>query len=159
MRAEFLCEFSTTCIFSTKLRSCESTNWIKTKFCNSLFEKVVQTSRDIIINIVNVMYWHVATFNVHYILLKFVWSTTSISCQGKLKELCHEIYQNSDLKVMLQETILAQRSVASLLRHCFEWLQHCSNIATLCCATNRGCESFRVTSPLGTATKLSETWK
>ena len=58
---------------------------------------------------------------------------------------------------MLQETILAQDSVASLLRHCFEWLQHCSNIATLCCATNRGCESVRVTSPLGTATKLSET--
>ena len=34
-----------------------------------------------------------------------------------------------------------------LLRHCFEWFQHCSNIATLCCAKNRGCESSRVTSP------------
>ena len=41
-----------------------------------------------------------------------------------------------------------QHSVATLLRHCFEWLQHCSNIATLCCAKNRRCESFRVTSPL-----------
>ena len=28
------------------------------------------------------------------------------------------------------------------------WLQHCSNIATLCCAKNRRCESSRVTSPL-----------
>ena len=42
---------------------------------------------------------------------------------------------------------LAQHSVATLLRHCFEWLQHCSNIATLCCAKNRSCESSRVTSP------------
>ena len=23
-----------------------------------------------------------------------------------------------------------------LLRHCFEWLQHCTNITTLCCAEN-----------------------
>ena len=38
--------------------------------------------------------------------------------------------------------------VATLLRHCCEWLQHCSNIATLCCAQNRRCESSRVTSPL-----------
>ena len=35
-----------------------------------------------------------------------------------------------------------------MLRHCFEWLQHCSNIATLCCAENRRCKSSRVTSPL-----------
>ena len=54
---------------------------------------------------------------------------------------------------MLRETILnddflAQHSVATLLRHCFEWLQHCSDIATLCCAKNRRCESSRVTSPL-----------
>ena len=32
------------------------------------------------------------------------------------------------------------------VRHCFEQLQHCSNIATLCCAKNRRCESSRVTS-------------
>ena len=34
------------------------------------------------------------------------------------------------------------------LQHCFEWLQHCSSIATLCCAKNRRRESSRVTSPL-----------
>ena len=34
------------------------------------------------------------------------------------------------------------------MRHCFEWLQHCSSIATLCCAKNRRCQSSRVTSPL-----------
>ena len=50
--------------------------------------------------------------------------------------------------VMLHETILEQNSVAILLRHCFEWLQHCSSIATLCCAKNRRCESSHVTSPL-----------
>ena len=43
---------------------------------------------------------------------------------------------------------LAQHSVASLLRHCFELLQHCSIIATLFCAKNLRRESFRVTSPL-----------
>ena len=32
------------------------------------------------------------------------------------------------------------------LQHCFEQLQHCSNIATLCSAKNRRCKSFRVTS-------------
>ena len=47
-----------------------------------------------------------------------------------------------------QRRFLAQHSVATLLRHCFEWLQHCSNIATLCCAKNRRCESSRVTSPI-----------
>ena len=47
-----------------------------------------------------------------------------------------------------QQRFLAQHSVATLLRHCFEWLQHCSNIATLCCAKNRRCESSRVTLPL-----------
>ena len=37
------------------------------------------------------------------------------------------------------------------LQHCcdigFKWLQHCSNIATLCCAKTPRCESSRVTSP------------
>ena len=48
----------------------------------------------------------------------------------------------------LQRRFLAQHSVATLSWHCFEWLQHCSSIATLCCAKNRRCESSRVTSPL-----------
>ena len=55
--------------------------------------------------------------------------------------------------VMLHWTIrnddfLAQRSVATFLRHCFEGLQHCSSIATLCCANNGRCESSRATSAL-----------
>ena len=45
-----------------------------------------------------------------------------------------------------QGRFLAQCSVATLLRHCFEWLQHCSNIPALCCAKHRCCESSRVTS-------------
>ena len=45
-----------------------------------------------------------------------------------------------------QRRFLAQHSVATLLRHCFEWLQHWSSIATLYCAKNRRCESSRVTS-------------
>ena len=44
----------------------------------------------------------------------------------------------------------ARRRIATLLWHCFEWLQHFSSISTLCCAKNCRCESFRVTSPLET---------
>ena len=33
-----------------------------------------------------------------------------------------------------QRRFSAQHSVATLLRHCFEWLQHCSSIATMSCA-------------------------
>ena len=40
----------------------------------------------------------------------------------------------------------AQHSVATLLRNCFEWLQHCSGITTLCCAKNHRCELSRATS-------------
>ena len=47
-----------------------------------------------------------------------------------------------------QRPFLAQHSVSTLLRHCFEWLQYCSSIATLCCAKNRRCKSSSVTSPL-----------
>ena len=57
---------------------------------------------------------------------------------------------------MLHQTIrnddfLAQHSVATSLLHYFEWLQHCSNIATLCCSKNSRCESSRITSPSGRA--------
>ena len=45
-----------------------------------------------------------------------------------------------------QRRFLAKHSITTSLRHCFEWLQHCSNIATLCFAQNRRCESSRVTS-------------
>ena len=46
-----------------------------------------------------------------------------------------------------QRRFLAQHSVATLLRHCFEWLQLCSSIATLCCAKNRRCESSLAAKP------------
>ena len=49
------------------------------------------------------------------------------------------------LKLMLHQTpddsqrrFLAHYIVATLLRHCFEWLQHCCSVATLCC---RRCKS------------------
>ena len=50
-----------------------------------------------------------------------------------------------------QRRFLAQHSVATLLRRCFEWLQHqqveISSIVTLCSVKNSICESSRVTSP------------
>ena len=46
-----------------------------------------------------------------------------------------------------QRRFLVQHSGATLLRHCFDWLQHFPSVATLCCAKNRRCESFRVRSP------------
>ena len=47
----------------------------------------------------------------------------------------------------LQGWFLVQNIISTLLPHCFEWLQHCFNNAMLCCAKNRHCESFCVTSP------------
>ena len=44
----------------------------------------------------------------------------------------------------LQHRCLAQHSITALLRHCFEWLQHWPNIATLCCAENGRCKSSLV---------------
>ena len=53
------------------------------------------------------------------------------------------------VKVMLHETSRNNNFYCnSELRHCFEWFQHCSSIARLCCAKNRRCKSFRVKSPL-----------
>ena len=50
-----------------------------------------------------------------------------------------------------QRRFLAQHSVATSLRRCFEWLQQqqvaISSIATLCSVKNSICESSRVTSP------------
>ena len=43
-------------------------------------------------------------------------------------------------------TLFSATQRLTLLRHCFEWLQHCPSIATLGCAKNRRCESSRVTS-------------
>ena len=44
-------------------------------------------------------------------------------------------------------TVLLHRQGDVTRDDCFELL-HCCNIATLCCAKGRHCESFRVTSPL-----------
>ena len=38
-----------------------------------------------------------------------------------------------------QRRFLTQHSVETLLRLCSAWLQHCTNIATLCCTKNRRC--------------------
>ena len=57
-----------------------------------------------------------------------------------------ETTRNNEFSATQRATLF--RMVTTLFRHCFEWLQHCSNIAALCCAKNRRCESCRVTSPL-----------
>ena len=44
----------------------------------------------------------------------------------------------------LQRRFLTQLIISTLLQHCFEGFQHCSNIATLCCAKSRACESSRL---------------
>ena len=50
-----------------------------------------------------------------------------------------------------QRLIFCAQHHITVLRHYVEWLQHCSNIATLCCAQHLRCKSSRVTSPLGAA--------
>ena len=48
-----------------------------------------------------------------------------------------------------QRRFLAQHSYA-MLEQCCNYPKQCrNNVATLCCAKNRRCEPFRVTSPLG----------
>ena len=72
-----------------------------------------------------------------------------IICHSGIKVTCKTT--NEPFKVITRRfatTILAQHSVAVLLRHCFEWLQHCSSIATLYWTKSRLCESSRVASPL-----------
>ena len=74
-----------------------------------------------------------------------------------------------------QQRFLAQHSITALLRHCFDWLQYCSNIATLCCSKYRRddwqrrvfaqhsvamleqycCESSRVTIPLQNCSNIA----
>ena len=47
----------------------------------------------------------------------------------------------------------AQHGITTLLRHCFEWLQHCSNNATLRWAENRSYGESRV----GDVTRYDDT--
>ena len=50
------------------------------------------------------------------------------------------------LRTLDQRRFLAQHSVA-MLEQCCNYSKHCrNNVATLCCAKNRRCESSRVTS-------------
>ena len=56
------------------------------------------------------------------------------------------------LKAMLHgmignDSFLTQHNVAMLEQSCNHSKQYRNNVATLCCAKNRRCESFRVTSP------------
>ena len=58
-------------------------------------------------------------------------------------------FTTGSFKVILQETIRNDDFWHNrALQHCWECLQHCSNVATLCCAKNGCCESSPVTSPL-----------
>ena len=50
-----------------------------------------------------------------------------------------------------QRRFLAQQSVEILEQYCNYSKQCRNNVATLCCAKNRHCESSRVTSPPGGA--------
>ena len=50
-----------------------------------------------------------------------------------------------------QRRFLPQHSAAMLKQCCNHSKQCRNNVATLCCAKNRRCESSRVTSPLGTS--------
>ena len=93
--------------------------------------------------------WKTTTLYVHHTFWYFSWQ----SCANKQPE-------NSSWERVVKETwadvtrdnsqrqCSAQYIVTTLLRYCFEWLQHCFNIETMCCAKNRRCESSRVTSPL-----------
>ena len=77
----------------------------------------------------------------NYVNLHYGSKTLKFEDIVRLKVMLHETIRNNDL--------LAQQSVATLLWHCFERLQYCSNIAAQCCAKNRRCTSSRVKSSFG----------
>ena len=79
-------------------------------------------------------------------LLSLALVFSSLAC--RLLSLFPLILKGDVTRDDLQRRFLTQHIIATLLRHCFEWLHHCSNIATLCCTRNRRRESSRVTSPL-----------
>ena len=93
--------------------------------------------------------WKTTTLYVHHTFWYISWQ----SCANKQRE-------NSSWEGVVTETwadvsrdnsqrrFLAQYIVTTLFWYCFEWLQHCFNIATMCCAKNRCCESSRLTSSL-----------
>ena len=60
-----------------------------------------------------------------------------------LKVMLHKTIRNIDFSATQHYSI-----VATLLRMVTTLFQHCSNIATLCCAENRRCKSSRATSSL-----------
>ena len=64
---------------------------------------------------------------------------TSLTQGSRINEMLHETIRN--------DNFWSNTALKHCLRHCFKWLQHCSSIATLCCAKNRRCELSRVTSP------------
>ena len=66
---------------------------------------------------------------------------------GKTRVSCCLLHKGDVTRDDSQRRFFAQHSVATLLRHYFEWLQHCFSIAKLCCVKNRHCESSRVKSP------------
>ena len=70
-----------------------------------------------------------------------------MSGSEKSEHVRHFLHKGDVTRDDSQQRFLAQRNIKALLRHCFEWLQHCSNIATLRCAENRRSKSSRVTSP------------
>ena len=87
-----------------------------------------------------------------YFYSKAVGKKISTSCVSFLtRELKADVTRDDS-----QRRFLAQHSVATLLPHGFEWLQHCSNIAMLCCAKNRRCQSSCVTTMTATATKMAK---
>ena len=57
----------------------------------------------------------------------------------------------------LSDVFVAAAVVIAQAPYCFQWLQHRTNIATLCCAEleNRRCKSSSVTSPFKTLKQLS----
>ena len=101
-------------------------------------------------------FWHHCII-IYFILFYLTWTSSGKSVYTTGNRSALKLVTLPNLKVTRlkgdvtrndsQRRFLAQHSVATLLRYCFEWLQCCFNIATLYCAKNCRCLSSRVTSP------------
>ena len=78
--------------------------------------------------------------------MPFNWSRREISAFF-LRQGDYEIIKGDATRNDSQRRFLAQHSVAMLEQWCNHSKQCRNNVATLCCAKNRRCESSRVTSP------------
>ena len=72
------------------------------------------------------------------------WETERATCKTSCMQINFLVHKGDVTRYDSQPRVLAQHSVAMLEQCCNYSKQHRNNVATLCCANNRCCESSHV---------------